>query len=79
MPKDVVVGGIYSPNHQVVVWPRLLAMGAPDMYCVLSDAPPCQLSVRVLEQLTVGTFVFLRHRTVRCHTGQSDAPLTSLL
>jgi hypothetical protein len=24
------LGGIYSPNHQVAVWPRLLAMGAPD-------------------------------------------------
>jgi hypothetical protein len=27
-------------------------------------------TVRVLEQLTIGGFVFLRHRTVRCHTGQ---------
>jgi hypothetical protein len=30
MPKDVVVGGIYSPQPLCSRWPRLLAMGAPD-------------------------------------------------
>jgi hypothetical protein len=35
-----------------------------------SDAPPCHPTVRVLEQLTIGGFVLLLHRIVRCHTGQ---------
>jgi hypothetical protein len=30
MPRMVVVGGIYSPNHQTNRWGRLLSMGAPD-------------------------------------------------
>jgi hypothetical protein len=30
MPWMVVVGGIYSPNHQNNRWGRLLSMGAPD-------------------------------------------------
>jgi hypothetical protein len=30
MPKDVVVGGIYSLQLLGSHWPRLLAMGAPD-------------------------------------------------
>jgi hypothetical protein len=49
----------------------------PDRYCALSGAPPRHPTVRVLEQLTVGTFVFLWHQTVWWCTGQSGAPLTS--
>jgi hypothetical protein len=30
MPWSVVVGGIYSPNHQSGRWEGLLSMGAPD-------------------------------------------------
>jgi hypothetical protein len=51
-------------------------MGAPDRHCALSDAPPRHPTVRVLEQLTVGAFVFLWHRTVWWCTGQYGAPLT---
>jgi hypothetical protein len=36
----------------------------------LSGAPPHHPTVKVRKQLTVGRFVLLRHRTVRCHTGQ---------
>jgi hypothetical protein len=38
----VVVGGIYSPNHQNSCWGGLLSMGAPDSpvrHRTLSDAP----------------------------------------
>jgi hypothetical protein len=39
--------------------------GAPlDTHCSVSGAPPRHPTVRVLEQLTVGGFVFLLHRTV---------------
>jgi hypothetical protein len=41
----------------------------PNMHCRLSGAPPHHPTVRVLEQSTVGGFVLMRHRTVRCHTG----------
>jgi hypothetical protein len=58
-------------------------MGAPDSpvrhrnrYCALSGAPTRHPTVRVLEQLTVGAFVCLWHRTVWWCTGQSGAPLT---
>jgi hypothetical protein len=38
----VVVGGIYSPNHQCGRWGRLLSKGAPDSpvrHRTLFDAP----------------------------------------
>jgi hypothetical protein len=66
-------GGIYSPQPPISRWGRLLSMGAPDSpmrHRTLSDAPPRHPTVRVREQLTVWGFVLLRHRTVRCHTGQ---------
>jgi hypothetical protein len=50
-------------------------MGAP-------DSPVCHRTltvhptVRVLEQLTIGAFVFLWHRTVWWCTRQSGTPLT---
>jgi hypothetical protein len=51
----------------------------PDRYCALSSALPRHPTVRVRSWSTLGGFVLLRHWTVRCHTGQSGAPLTSLL
>jgi hypothetical protein len=51
--------------------------GAPlDRHCRMSGAPPRHPTVRILEQLTVGAFVFLWHWTVWWCTGQSSAPLT---
>jgi hypothetical protein len=46
----VVVGGIYSPNHQNSRWEGLLSMGAPDSP-VLQPRHP---TVRVLMVSTVG-------------------------
>jgi hypothetical protein len=51
----------------MVRWRRLLAMGAP-------DSPVRHPAVRSLSWSTVGDFVLMWHRTVRCHTGQSGAP-----
>jgi hypothetical protein len=54
-------------------WGRLLSMGASDSpvrHQTLSGAPPRHPIVRVLEHLTVGGFVLMRHRTVRCATRQ---------
>jgi hypothetical protein len=62
----VVVGGIYSPQPPHSRWGRLLSMGAPDSlvrHRTLSGESPRHPTVRVLEQLTVGGFVFLQ-RTV---------------
>jgi hypothetical protein len=44
--------------------------------CWRSGAPPRHLVVRAWSWSTVGGFVLMWHRTVRCHTGQSGAPLT---
>jgi hypothetical protein len=46
----VVVGGIYSPNHQNNRWGRLLSMGAPDS----PVRQPRHPTVRVLTVLTTG-------------------------
>jgi hypothetical protein len=48
----------------------------PDTHCSVSGAPPFHPTVRVLEQLTVGAFVFLWHQTVWWCSGQFGAPLT---
>jgi hypothetical protein len=48
----------------------------PDTHCSVSGAPPRHPTVRVLEQLTIGAFVFLWHRIVWWCAGQSGAPLT---
>ena len=42
----------------------------------VSGAPLRHPVVRAWRWSTVGGFVLMRHRTVRCHTGQSGAPLT---
>nr|ACN26406.1 unknown [Zea mays] len=75
-------GGIYSHQPKCSRWRRLLAMGAPDSpvrHRTVSGAPPRHLVVRPLSWSTVGDFVLMWHRTVRCHTGQFGAPLTAAL
>jgi hypothetical protein len=42
----------------------------------VSGAPPRHPVVRAWSWSTVGGFILMWHRTVRCHTGQSGAPLT---
>jgi hypothetical protein len=72
-------GGIYSHQPNCSRWRRLLAMGAPDSpvrHRTVSGAPPRHPVVRAWSWSTVGGFVLMWHRTVRCHTGQSGAPLT---
>jgi hypothetical protein len=79
----VVVGGyLLPPTNKVAVGEaagdgRTGQFGAPpDTHCLVSGAPPRHPTVRVLEQLTVGAFVCLWHRTVWWCTGQYGAPLT---
>jgi hypothetical protein len=62
----VVVGGIYSPNHQNSRWGGLLSMGAPDS----PVRQPRHPTVRVLTVLTVGALTAWA-------TGQSGAALDS--
>jgi hypothetical protein len=72
-------GGIYSHQPNCSRWKRLLAMGAPDSpvrHRTVSGAPPRHLVVRAWSWSIVGGFVLMWHRTVRCHTRQSGAPLT---
>jgi hypothetical protein len=72
-------GGIYSHQTNCSNWKRLLATGAPDSpvrHQTVSGALPRHLVVRAWSWSTVGGFVLMWHRTVRCHTGQSGAPLT---
>jgi hypothetical protein len=64
MVVEVVVGGIYSPNHQFNRWGRLLSMGAPDspvrhrtVRCATEHCPvrqPRHPTVRVLTVSNVG-------------------------
>jgi hypothetical protein len=66
MPWSVVVGGIYSSNHESGRWEGLLSMGAP-------DSPVCQprhptVRVRLLELWQVGpTDSPVVHRAVPAH------------
>ena len=72
-------GGIHSHQPNCSHWRRLLAMGAPDSpvcHRIVSGVPLRRPPVRAWSWSTVGGFVLLWHRTVRCHTGQSGAPLT---
>jgi hypothetical protein len=60
-------GSIYSHQPNCSRWRRLLAMGAPDSpvrHRTVSGAP--HLVVRAWSWSTVGGFVLMRHRTVRC-------------
>jgi hypothetical protein len=75
-------GGIYSHQPKSSRWWSLLAKGAPDSpvrHRTVSGAPPRHPVVRAWSWSTVGGFVLLWHRTVRCVTGQSGAPLISAL
>jgi hypothetical protein len=83
MLEVVVVGGyLYPPTTKVAVGEAVVdgcigQFGAPpDTHYSVLGAPPRHPTVRVLEQLTVSTFVFLWHRIVWRCTGQSAAPLT---
>jgi hypothetical protein len=58
----VVVGGIYSPNHQNSRWGGLLSLGAPDS----PVRQPRHPTVRVLTVSTVGALTYW-------DTGQSGA------
>jgi hypothetical protein len=72
-------GGIYSHQPKCSRWRWLLAMGTPDSpvhHRTVSGAPPRHPPVRSWSWSTVGGFVLMRHRTVRCYTGQSGSPLT---
>jgi hypothetical protein len=72
-------GGIYSHQPNCSRWRSLLAMGAldsPVRHRTVSGAPSRHPPVRAWSWSTVGGFVLMWHRTVRCHTGQSGAPLT---
>jgi hypothetical protein len=62
----VVVGGIYCPQPPRSCWGRLLAMDAPDTPVRRHVTQPLGSGA----WSTVGGLVLLRHRTVRCHTGQ---------
>jgi hypothetical protein len=62
-PTSIAVG-------EAAVDGRTGQSGAPsDTHCSVSGAPPRHPIVRVLEQLTVGAFVFLWHRAVWWCTG----------
>jgi hypothetical protein len=73
------LGVFIAPNHIVAIdqccwrWAHRTVRCATGHHCSLSGAPPRQLTVRVRSWSTVGDFVFLRHRTVRCHTEHSGA------
>jgi hypothetical protein len=63
----LVVGGIYSPNHQSGRWGRLLSYGAPDSPVRQPHHPTVR--VRPLELLTCGppdSLVVHRTGTVHC-------------
>jgi hypothetical protein len=62
-------GGIYSHQPKSSRWWSLLAKGAPDSrvrHRIVSGAPPRHPAVRAWSRSTVGGFVLLWHRTVRC-------------
>jgi hypothetical protein len=65
------LGLFIAPNHLGSRWEA-----AGDGRTGQSGVPRRHPIVRVLEQLTVGAFVFLWHPTVWWCTGQSGAPLT---
>jgi hypothetical protein len=50
--EELVVGGIYSPNHQSGCWGRLLSYGAPDS--PVRQPRHSTVRVRLLELLTCG-------------------------
>jgi hypothetical protein len=72
-------GGIYSHQPNCNRWRRLLAMGAPDsVRCAATS--PCRSGLELVHRWRLCPHATpdspVPHRTVRCHTGQSGAPLT---
>jgi hypothetical protein len=65
-------GVFIALNHQEAVgegcwrWAHRTVCARPDRSCSLSGAPPCHPTVRVRSSVNRWSFVFLRHRTVRC-------------
>jgi hypothetical protein len=71
-------GGIYSYHPKCSRWRMLLAMGAPDSPMYTGQCPVRQPRHPIRwgwSWSTVGGFVLMWHRIVRCSTGQSGAPL----
>jgi hypothetical protein len=76
MPWSVVVGGIYSPNHQSGRWGGCLSTGAPD--CPVRQPHHPTVRVRPLELWQVGPpDSLVVHRTVLVHC-QVLAPALTL-
>jgi hypothetical protein len=70
----VVVGGIYSPNHQNSRWGGLLSMGAPDSpvrHRTLSGAPATSPNRKGSDGFDCWSSDSLGHQTVWCRTGQA--------
>jgi hypothetical protein len=71
------LGVFIAPNHFGSCWEaagdgRTGQSGVPpDKHCSLFGVLPCHPTVRVRSWVDRWSFVFLRHRTVWCHTGQS--------
>jgi hypothetical protein len=72
--NEVVGGGVYLPPPPTSIAVGEAAgdgcteqSGAPsDMHCSLTGGPPRHPTVRVRSWVDRWSFVFLRHRTVRC-------------
>jgi hypothetical protein len=83
MPNVVVVGGYLKPPTTWVAVGEAVGDGhtgqsgaPPDMHCSLFGAPPLHPTVRVRSSVDCWSFVFLRHRTVRCPS--DSAAMTSV-
>jgi hypothetical protein len=75
----VVVGGIYSPQLLWWMLGRLLAMGAPDSPARhRTGTVPCLVRCHLTQLLGFGAGSTVGALS-SCGTGQSGAPLTSLL
>jgi hypothetical protein len=81
----VVVGGIYSRQPPSSCWGRLLAMGAPDSPVRHRTGPVhCPVRRHVTQPLgsgarsTIGGFVCLWHRIVRCASDSAALTLRAL-
>jgi hypothetical protein len=67
------LGVFIALKHQTTVGGGCCRWAHRTIWCATGHCPVRQRrhpTVRVLEQLTVGAFVFLWHHTVRCRTGQ---------
>jgi hypothetical protein len=73
LPLKWPVGVVFIATNQIVAVREGCWRWA---HRTVSGAPPHHLVVRAWSWPTIGGFVLMWHRTVRCHTGQSGAPLT---